>query len=153
MYVLLGELRTDRGLALCYCVPRGNSSSRDCQEGQQLRQSHWRGTWSGGLASSADQHLLQTSCNASVASTTTFIRRGAERIWGGLMACKELFSPLPPWLKPKRSSMSPALVLAPGWSAWECTRTDSPFTSRNQHLGPSAPRAAPTSAKLRSCGL
>lgn len=44
----------------------------------------------GGLASSADKHLLQTSLNVSVASTT-FITRGAERLWGALMGCKKLF--------------------------------------------------------------
>lgn len=35
-------------------------------------------------------HLLQTSLNVSVASTT-FITRGAERLWGALMGCKKLF--------------------------------------------------------------
>lgn len=60
----------------------------------------------GGLASSADQHLLQTSHNVSVASTT-FTTRGAERLWGALMACKRLFplcllgsSPIPSGSEP-----------------------------------------------------
>lgn len=153
MYVLLGELRTDRGLALCYCVPRGNSSSWGCWEGQQLWQSHWGGTWSGGLASSADQHLLQTGRNVPVASAPAFIRRGAERLWGGLMGCKELFPLCLLGSSPRGAALSPTPVLTLGRSAWECTRTDSSFTSRHQHLGPSAPQAAPALVKLTSCGL
>lgn len=60
----------------------------------------------GGLASSADRHLLQTSRNVSVASTT-FTTRGAERLWGALMDCKRLFplcllgsSPIPSGTEP-----------------------------------------------------
>lgn len=52
-----GGLGMDREPALCQLVPRGNSSSRSCPEGQRLWQSPWEGTWSREVG----WHLLQTS--------------------------------------------------------------------------------------------
>lgn len=94
MYILPGELGTDGGPALASLLLRsrrefqqpelpGGSAAPAKPVGRDME-------LGGGLASSADQHLLQTSRNVSVASTT-FIRRGAGRLWGALMGCKKLF--------------------------------------------------------------
>lgn len=90
MYILPGELRTDRGPALASLLLR---SQREFQPGGSAAPAKPLGRDmepGGRLASSADQHLLQTSRNVFVASTT-FITRRAERLWGALMGCKKLF--------------------------------------------------------------
>lgn len=99
----------------------------------------------GGLASSADQHLLQASRNVSVASTT-FTTRGAERLWGALMDCKRLFPLCLLGSSPIPSGSEPHSAACAGTEAVGTRQGSSACTSWHQHLGPAAPWAAPALA-------
>lgn len=100
-----GELGMDREPALASFFPEGIPAAGAALRASGFGKAPGKGH-GGGLASSADQHLLQTSRNVSVASTT-FTTRGAGRLWGALMDCKRLFplcllgsSPIPSGSEP-----------------------------------------------------